>query len=124
MVVQLGIDVLSEFDPAAALDLAEASRLIPGRRRGERAALAVVQRWANPRRGCPTRGGRVVLPTVMIGGQRLTLAAWVEAFQRARVWLGTTTVTAPPAGRTERQGRAGHRRACDELGRAGFPVGG
>lgn len=55
--------------------------------RGRKPTLALVQRWANPKRGCsplgPT-GPRIVLASVLTGRERMTMPAWVDEFVRER----------------------------------------
>ena len=79
--VSLGIDLQATFDERQALTMADAARLLRGRRGNP--AVAVLRRWASPKRGC--RVGQLVLlfPAIKHGGQLLTMPAWVAAQRRA-----------------------------------------
>lgn len=94
---------LAAFDAQAALSLREACVHLRGRSKGGKkkdASLAVVQRWANPKRGweIEVEGRRfyLVLPSVKVGGERLTMPAWVKAFETVRLRL---SITENPAAR-------------------------
>ena len=78
---------LDIFEAARAMTLREA--ISSGRLniRGRKPTLAVVQRWANPRRGCHPvgeSGPQLVLPTVLTSRERLTMPEWVDWFVASR----------------------------------------
>jgi hypothetical protein len=81
---------LATFDASRAINLRDAIRSGILNIRGKRPSLQVTQRWANPNRGCMPigdAGPRLVLPTVQVGRERLTMPEWVEAFVRERAAL-------------------------------------
>jgi hypothetical protein len=87
-IIDLGIDLHATFDPTQALNLTQAAKRLKTRK--GHLHLEIVQRWANPERGCRPAGrdGPVlVLPMVRVGGRRLTMPAWVEAFEQMRQQL-------------------------------------
>lgn len=117
-VIDLGIDLLAEYDDARSVGLEEARRLMRGR--SGPVALEVARRWAG--RGCRPAGpeGPVLfLPAVKISHEWRTLPEWVRAFERKRLELETCGVAPPPTARPERSRAAGHRHAerrLDALG--------
>ncbi len=114
--VPLGIDVESTFDPAQALRLDEARKLLRGRKGHPHPN--VVRRWANPRRGCRIGGQVLVLPVVKVGGELLLMPAWCEAFERARARLGQRPAADLP--RTPKQRQRAWRAAEERLRAAGI----
>ena len=82
--------------PPGAIDLTDAIGLSTAAKRmrgrgGKAPSVETVRRWANPRRGCfpQGKGGpRLVLATIRMSGELLTLPEWVEAFERDRARLG------------------------------------
>lgn len=88
--IDLGIDLEATFDPASALTINQAAKLLHGRR-GRGVHREVCRRFANPRRGCQPQGEhgpRLVLPAVKIGGGLYVMPQWVELFERVRMRLG------------------------------------
>src|SRR5437016_2008141 len=99
-------------DPADLIDLFAAAKLVRGRKH-EHPHSQVMQRYANPRRGRMAGGVRVVLPTVIHAGRRLTTAAAVAAWQAKCDALAQAASAAPPE--TPRQRRRAHDRAAGRL---------
>jgi hypothetical protein len=78
---------LDTFDPARAISLRDAIQAGYFTIKGRRPCLQVVQRWANPNRGCAPvgeNGPRLILPTLKVGVSKLTMPEWCEAFVRER----------------------------------------
>lgn len=115
---------LEDFDHSRAISLAEARKLLPGRKGS--VSVEALRRWANPEKGCRPRGqdGPVlVFPTVRLENRLWTMPSWVAAFERRRVELGTAPRYNPFANeRTPRSAAAAHRRAEATLDRAGIGV--
>jgi hypothetical protein len=90
---------LSSYDPTMGIDLREVcSRgLIPGTICGS-ACLQSIQRYANPNRGYRIRGvaARVILPTITIGRNKMTMQSWVEAWFEVVKKLGSGRYTETP----------------------------
>src|SRR5581483_2545307 len=85
--VDLGINPAT-FDRQRALTLTQAAKLMKGRK--GHIHREVILRWANPRRGYRPfgpDGPTLILPVVRVEGMRLTMAAWVLAFEAARKTL-------------------------------------
>jgi hypothetical protein len=83
--VDLGIDLAGTFDRPQALTLTQATKLMKGRKGHIHREIAL--RWANPRRGYRPAGpdGPVlILPVLKVDGLRLTMPAWVLAFEAMR----------------------------------------
>lgn len=113
---------LSTFDASRAWTLREAISSDKLNLRGRRPSLAVVQRWANPRRGCQPTGkdGRaIVLPTVATGRERLTMPEWVDWFVATRTAIlveHSRKLNVPPStAEVQKRGR-------DAMKRMGRPV--
>lgn len=103
-----------------AIGLARACELLRGRE-GRPPALATVRGWARPGEGYRPRGWRgepVVLRTVVVGRDYLTLPEWVAEFERERLRLGQLARQGPPAA-PARKAQAMHRRAEAALDEAG-----
>lgn len=111
---------LDDFDPAQAITLTQAANMLRGRRlkrlvngrdltHTPHVHLNVARRWANPRRGWKVRleDGEYTLrlPAVKMGGELLFMAAWVEAFERARARLSVLTSPAKLAAEAMSRGR-------------------
>lgn len=82
-----GLIDLSTFDEQRAITLRDAIQAGYLNVNGRRPSLQVVQRWANPKRGCRPiglAGPAIVLPTVTMGKSRLLMPEWAQAFQRER----------------------------------------
>lgn len=104
------------FDPNeldhTAIDLKEAARLLG------RHCVGVVWRWS--KKGCRPRGWQgspLVLPTVLLGGKRLTMPHWVEGFKRELIQIGMNVRThrRGQSARTWRQAQRNHERATAQL---------
>lgn len=110
------------YDEQTSIGMAEARKLLHGRRRGGGVALDVVRRWA--KYGCRPAGalGPVLhFPAVKINHEWRTMPAWVEAFERARQELGRSK--AQPTQRLDvspRKRQAALRRADARLDAAGI----
>ena len=106
---------LNPAEVKRAISLTEAAKMLRGRG-GKAPHLTTVRRWADPKRGFRSGGGPVVvLRAVKIGCDVVTLPEWVEEFQAARI----RPLPAMPRERSARSARAAHRRAVEELRRAG-----
>jgi hypothetical protein len=116
--VQLGIDTEATFDAARQLSLTEAAKLLRGRG-GKAPSVDTLRRWANPNRGCRVGELQLLLPTVRVGGEVLTMPEWVQAFAKMRARLGVRKVL-PPVARPARQRAAAQRRATERLKAAGI----
>lgn len=84
--IAVDLGELAPYDDATSLDMTGARALLRGRYGS--AALEVVRRYANPRRGCRPMGPdgpMIVLPAVKSGGRLRTMRQWCEAFTRAVV---------------------------------------
>jgi len=94
------------------LTLTEATKLIPGRKAGERVSVGTVWRWC-------IRGIRngIKLKSVMIGGQRCTTRLWLQDFIEAinPSLSSSSQMTATP--RTPLQRERESERAKEELDR-------
>jgi hypothetical protein len=86
----LTVDDRKNPDVTEYLTLAEAAKLIPGRRAGKRISKDTIWRWCL--RGV-ANGLR--LKSVLIGGQRCTTRTWLQEFIDARSGL-TGHAPAPP----------------------------
>lgn len=109
--------LLDPFDLKGAITLTEAAQRIRGER-STRLNREVAARWA--RKGYRPRGSSeplLRLPTVLIGSTLWLMPQWLEAWERARVKMGTRAVRPMPS--TARQGNAAHRRAMHRLRRQG-----
>jgi len=81
--------ILDEVDLDALIGMT-AARLMRGRG-GRAPSVETVRRWAGPKRGCypqGRQGPQLVLMTIRMNGELLTLPEWVEAFEEARFRLG------------------------------------
>ena len=83
--IDLGIDPAGT-DDLELISLLQACKLLRGRK--GRMALQTVQRFANPSRGRIFGTVRVVLPTVLRSGVRLTTLAAIQAWQKKCDQLG------------------------------------
>jgi hypothetical protein len=112
--------------PADLITLTEAAKLIPGRTNG-RINIHVLQRYANPSRGCPCSrpdgGGKVwiVLPTIYRSHTRFTTAAAVKLWQTRCDAISNEKPPRPLKGRTPKQAARDHQRAVESLRKMGFP---
>lgn len=84
---------LATFDVDRAISLREVANGGTLSIRGKRPSLQMTQRYANPKRGClpaGSQGPRIVLPTVLVGKERLTLPEWVSWFaaKRREIMIG------------------------------------
>lgn len=123
MLLQIDID---DFDRAKAVSLTEAAKLMCGKG-GKHPSVETLRRWANPERGCRPSGpdgDRIVLPTVRLGGELLTMPAWVEWFEQMRVRLGARTVIKPELPQTPGQRLRAQAQATARLDREGVRVNG
>ena len=114
------IDELSEDQMGRLIGLADAARLLRGRE-GQPPNVATVRGWARPGEGYRPRGWAgeaVVLRTVVVGRDYLTLPEWVAEFERGRLRVGQL-VRQRPAATPARKAQAMHRRAEAALDRAG-----
>lgn len=78
---------LETFEMASAWTIGDAAKSGVLDIRGKRPNLQQVQRWANPRRGYQPigkDGPTLVLPTVKVGREYLTMPDWVQWFANAR----------------------------------------
>lgn len=108
---------LGTFDSSRSITLRQAIDANLLSFKGRKPSLALVQRWANPRRGLlPTgpSGRRLVLPTVLTGREKLTMPEWVDWFvaQRSAALVENARRIIAPVARTEaeRRGREAMRR--------------
>src|SRR5262245_6482865 len=92
------------------LTLAEAARLIPGRKPGKRVDVNTVWRWCQK----GVRGG-LRLRSVLVGSTRLTTRTWLREFIQAR--NQGLPPEPPPAPGTASQARTASERAAEELRR-------
>lgn len=102
----LGID-LAAFDELHSLTLAQASHSLRGKK-NQPPHIKVIARWASPKRGRKVGAHRVVLPSVLLGGRRLTMPAWVLAFRVAcgRLAGEASALPTAPTGKREEKRRA------------------
>ena len=95
------------------MGIAEAAGLIRGRN-GQPPHVATLRKWADPNRGYRSRSGVVVvLRTVKVSGNLLTLEEWCEEFERARIRAGKRELGPKP--RPKRTREAAQRRAKEWL---------
>lgn len=111
-----------EVDLSRAIGLAAAAKLMRGRG-GKPPSVESVRRWANPKRGCRPRGKdgpQVLLMTIRVSNELVTLPEWVQAFEAKRAQLGLRGAqpAAPPV--SDRTRQAENRRADEVLARAGI----
>lgn len=105
----------ADIDLAKAIGLRQAQQILRGRS-GRPPCLDTVRRWVT--QGSSVRGQKVILRSVLLGGERLTTPEWVEEFQRARLRGGRKFVIEPsrtPA-RREKAARAAMKRMGLGLG--------
>jgi hypothetical protein len=96
---------LSPADISRLIGLTAARAMLRGRG-GKSPSLETLRRWANPRRGWKAPfpdAPRVILRTVRLNGELLTLPQWVEEFERERLRWGVRSPWPPPAGRPEKR---------------------
>ncbi len=102
------------------IGLAEATMMLRGRE-GRPPNVATVRGWARPGEGYRPRawkGEPVILRTVVVGRDYLTLPEWIAEFERERLRIGQLARQRPPAV-TARKARALHRRAAKALDQSG-----
>jgi hypothetical protein len=94
------------------ISLAEATGLIRGR--GGPASIRTLRKWSNPSQGYRAHNGSViVLRTIKVSGDLVTLEEWCEEFERARVRAGKRQPGVQSRPRKQRE--AEQRRAKDWL---------
>lgn len=109
------------IDLTGAIGLAEAARLMHGKG-GKPPSVVTVRRWANPKRGYRPRnhpGPALVLHTVWLNNELVTLPEWVRAFEDARLRAGDRQQAAPLARPPVRREKA-HARAASALAKDGI----
>lgn len=101
--------------------LAEAAKYLRGRN-GKTVHITSIRKWASPSVGWKAPdGSRVVLKTIDLNAQLLTLPEWCEEFDLARARANDRARQAKPKGpaRTSRQREAAAKRAMDQLNKSG-----
>lgn len=114
------VEELSADQMGRLIGLADAAKLLRGRD-GQPPNVATVRGWARPEEGYRPRcwkGEPVVLRTVVVGRDYLTLPEWVAEFERGRLRVGQLARQRPPAA-PARKAKAMHRRAEAALDKAG-----
>lgn len=107
-------------DVSRMMTLGDAAKLLQGRG-NKRPCLETMRRWANPKRGCRVAGNTVILCTVRVGRDLLTMKEWVEAFDAARIKAGIRAEIPEAAlPRSPAKRKAAHRRAERVLDAAGI----